>query len=171
MVTIPNLPAQSPANVSDDDLIIIYDMSGGLNPTRKVSVGDFLASAVRTSGANTTDDLTLDNLTITAGNANTLVVITSITLGATLQRVLAATASIAVPSLAAGASADLSLTVTGAAVNDVVVVNCLSDAADGLLFRSRVSASDTVEIQATNASGASFAGATYSFKAVVIRAV
>ena len=171
MVTIPSLPEQLNADVSDDDLIVTYDMGGGLTPARKVTRGNFLKDVIRTVGTFAVGTLNATGaLNAPAGAINALVVSTSITLGAVLSRILANTASLAVPTLAAGASADVTMTVTNAVAGDVVVINGQVALPAGLLFRAYVSSANTVTVTFTNASTGSITGASYSFKAVLLRA-
>ena len=171
MVTIPSLPEQLNADVSDDDLIVTYDMGGGLTPARKVTRGNFLKDVIRTVGTFAVGTLNATGaLNAPAGAINALVVSTSITLGAVLSRILANTASLAVPTLAAGASADVTMTVTNAVAGDVVVINGQVALPAGLLFRAYVSGANTVTVTFTNASTGSITGASYSFKAVLLRA-
>lgn len=170
MVTIPELPEQLNADVSDDDLIVTYDMGGGLTPARKVTRGNFLKDVIRTVGTFAVGTLNATGaLNAPSGAINALVVSVSITLGAVLSRVLTNTASLAVPTLSAGASADVTMTVTGAVAGDVVIVNPQVDLPDGLLLRPYVSGANTVTINFTNASTGSISGASYSFKAVLLR--
>jgi len=170
MVTIPALPAQAAADVSNDDLLITYDAGGGLTPARKVTRADLLKDVVRTAGTFAVGTLNASGaLTAPEGTINELEVPVSLTMGAALSRILAATANVAIPTLAEGASSDVLMALTGAVVGDVAILNPQADLPDGLTLRAYVSAADTVRINVTNASAASIPGATYSFKAVALR--
>jgi len=70
--------------------------------------------------------------------------------GATLLDVLTATAVLDFGSIAAGASADLTIAVTGAAVGDAVFVGLPAAPAANMAFNGFVSAADTVTIRAYN---------------------
>jgi hypothetical protein len=84
--------------------------------------------------------------------------------GATITKVLRGSASLNFPSIATTASADLTITVAGAAVNDTVVLGLPAAPAAGIVFNAFVSAANTVTIRATNVTGSSVdpAAATYS---------
>ena len=92
--------------------------------------------------------------------------------GARLTSVLTNSAALDFASIAAAASADLTITVTGAAVNDEVALGLPATPAAGLVFIAFVSAANTVTIRASNITAAAVdaASATYSvsvFKIVV----
>lgn len=84
--------------------------------------------------------------------------------GATLTKVLTASATLDFPSIAAAAQANLTITVTGAAVNDEVVLGLPAAPTAGIVFNAFVSATNTVTVRATNvtASPVDPASATYS---------
>jgi hypothetical protein len=92
--------------------------------------------------------------------------------GARLTSVLTNSAALDFASIAAAASEDLTITVTGAAVNDEVALGLPATPAAGLVFNAFVSAANTVTIRASNITAAAVdaASATYAvsvFKIVV----
>jgi hypothetical protein len=109
------------------------------------------------------------SLSAPAGSIDALTVATGLTMGAALQKILTATASVAIPTLATLVSSDVTMTVTGAVVGDVAIVNPQVDMPDGLHLRPYVSATNTVTINVNNGSNASITGASYSLKAVLLR--
>jgi hypothetical protein len=86
------------------------------------------------------------------------------TVGAVLTKILTASASLNFPSISAVSQADLTITVTGAAVGDEVAMALPAAPAAGIVFNAFVSATNTVTIRATNvtASPVDPAAATYS---------
>ena len=88
----------------------------------------------------------------------------TVTTGATLTKIRTASASLNFPSISAASQADLTITVTGAAVGDEVVMALPAAPAAGIVFNAFVSATNTVTIRATNvtASPVDPAAATYS---------
>jgi hypothetical protein len=84
--------------------------------------------------------------------------------GLTLTGVLGASASLNFGSIAAAASADLTITVTGAAVGDGVALGLPAAPAAGIVFNAFVSAANTVTVRATNvtADAVDPAAATYT---------
>lgn len=84
--------------------------------------------------------------------------------GTLIDLIVAATATLDFGSISAGASADLTITVTGAAVGDKVAPGLPSSPAAGIVFNYFVSAADTVTVRATNVTGSPVdpASASYS---------
>ena len=76
---------------------------------------------------------------------------------------ITATASLDFPSIAAGAQATLTITLTGAVVNDSIMLGLPAAPAAGIVFNAYVSAADTVTVRASNisASAVDAASATY----------
>ena len=86
------------------------------------------------------------------------------TVGASLNKILTASAALDFPSIAAAGQQSLTITVTGAAVNDEVVMGLPAAPTAGIVFNAFVSATNTVTIRATNVTAAPVdpASATYS---------
>lgn len=72
-------------------------------------------------------------------------------------------------SIAAGASEDQTITVTGAAVGDPVIIGLPSAIETGLVFTAFVSASNTVTLRASNITGSPINPASATFNAMVLR--
>jgi hypothetical protein len=83
--------------------------------------------------------------------------------GATISKILSASASLNFGSISAASQADLTITVTGAAAGDEVIMALPAAPAAGLVFNAFVSAANTVTIRASNitASPVDPAAATY----------
>lgn len=80
------------------------------------------------------------------------------------------------PFSASGGFASLTVTLTGAAVGDVVFVTCLDAAGRGatdgkLIFEAFVSAANTVTVRAHNPSSANIDPASYDFKVAIIKTI
>lgn len=88
----------------------------------------------------------------------------TVTPGATITKIRAGSATLDFPSISAASQADLTVTVTGAATNDEVVLGLPAAPTAGLVFNAFVSAANTVTIRATNvtASPVDPASATYA---------
>jgi len=78
-------------------------------------------------------------------------------------------ATIDFPSIAAGGTATVSVTVPGARANDVVMLGLPSVDA-GLVFDAHVSANDTVTVRASNLSSAAIDPASATFRLLVMMA-
>jgi hypothetical protein len=167
MTEINALPVA--ATMTDDDLFVIYENGAASNKTRQITRVLALAGYAKTGADAAFDDLTSATVAAPTGTIDTLTVATGLVMGATLAKVLTATVSTAIPTLATTISSDVTMTVTGAVVGDVAIVNPQVDLPDGLCLRAYVSASNTVTINVTNASGGSITGASYSLKAVLLR--
>lgn len=70
--------------------------------------------------------------------------------GSTITKLLSGSASLNFGSIAAAAQADLTITVTGAAVGDEVALALPAAPAAGIVFNAFVSAANTVTIRASN---------------------
>jgi hypothetical protein len=155
--------------LTNGDSFLVYQSGAGAEKTRRVTYQALMASVVQTDEDATLGVVTADSLAAPVANLNAVVVTTSLTLGAVLSRLIVVTASVAVSTLAAAASEDVTMTATGAVVGDMVILNPTTDMPDGLHLRAYVSAANTVRINVTNASGASVTGASYTVKALVLR--
>lgn len=90
--------------------------------------------------------------------------------GATITKVLTATASLDFPSISAATQADLTITVTGAAVGDEVIMALPAAPTAGLVFNAFVSATNTVTVRASNITGSPINPAAATFGVIVINA-
>lgn len=89
--------------------------------------------------------------------------------GASVTGILRGSASLDFASIAAAASADLTITVTGAAVGDAVVGALPAAPAAGLVFNVFVSAANTVTVRASNITALAVDAAAATYGAVVIK--
>lgn len=90
--------------------------------------------------------------------------------GSTVSAIFKGSASLDFASIAAAASADLTITVTGAAVGDSVALALPAAPAAGLVFNAFVSATNTVTVRASNITALAVDAAAATYGAVVIRA-
>lgn len=89
--------------------------------------------------------------------------------GSAISKVLTATATLDFGSLAAQTSADLTITVTGAAVGDAVIMGLPAAPDSGVVFNAFVSSSNTITVRATNATSGAIDPASATFRATVIQ--
>lgn len=85
------------------------------------------------------------------------------------KAVLTATAALDFASIAAAGSADLTITVAGAAVGDSVSVGLPAAPTAGLIFMTFVSAANTVTVRATNITAGAVDAASATYRATVIK--
>jgi hypothetical protein len=90
--------------------------------------------------------------------------------GNTITKVLSGSASLNFGSIAAVSQADLTITVTGAAVGDEVIMALPAAPAAGIVFNAFVSATDTVTIRASNITAAGVDPAAATYGVIVIAA-
>jgi hypothetical protein len=90
--------------------------------------------------------------------------------GNTITKVLSGSASLDFGSIGAAAQADLTITVTGAAAGDEVIMALPAAPAAGLIFNAFVSAANTVTIRASNITAAPVDPAAASYGVIVIAA-
>jgi hypothetical protein len=88
----------------------------------------------------------------------------------TITKVLSGSASLDFPEIAAVSQADLTITVTGAAVGDEVILSLPAAPAAGLVFNAFVSATNTVTVRASNITAAAVDAAAATFGVIVIAA-
>lgn len=88
--------------------------------------------------------------------------------GTSIVRVLTATAALDFPSIAAAASADLTITVTGAAVNDGVMLGLPEAPTAGIVYQAFVSTANTATVRATNITAAAIDPPSQTFRVTTI---
>jgi hypothetical protein len=88
----------------------------------------------------------------------------------TITKVLSGSASLNFAEIAAAAQASLTITVTGAAVGDEVILALPAAPAAGIVFNAFVSAADTVTVRASNITAAPVDPAAATYGVIVIAA-
>lgn len=84
-----------------------------------------------------------------------------------IKGVRTATATLDFASIGAAASADLTVTVTGAAANDAVALGLPTAPTAGIIFQTFVSAADTVTVRATNITAGAVDPASATYRVTV----
>lgn len=90
--------------------------------------------------------------------------------GATVSKLLSASAALDFGSISAAAQADLTITVTGAAAGDEVILALPAAPAAGIVFNAFVSAANTVTVRASNISAAPVNPASATYGVIVLSA-
>jgi hypothetical protein len=90
--------------------------------------------------------------------------------GSTITKALSASASLDFGSISTASQASLTITVTGAAVGDEVIMALPAAPAAGLVFNAFVSAANTVTVRASNISGAPVDPAAATYGVIVLAA-
>lgn len=87
-----------------------------------------------------------------------------------LPAIVTGTASLNFGSISAGATEELTITVTGAVAGDAVALGCPVAIEAGLILMAYVSAADTVTVRAHNTTGSPIDPAAATFRATVFKA-
>lgn len=161
MATLAELPAINPPDVSDDDFLLIWDNGAGSQNTRKVTRAQLMAGVAFDSGNH--DFGTSEITALTAG-------VTALTFASTaaLQDVTRANLTVTPGNIAAGASQDVAVTMTGAATTDFLSFAFASALPAGLICQAWVSAANTVTFRFFNATGGTINGASYTARCVAL---
>lgn len=88
------------------------------------------------------------------------------TAGTDIKLIKSGTVAVDPASIAAGASAETAVTITGVAAGDIVILEPPASLESGLVADGvgRVSAADTVQVRLTNASAAAIDGASLTWR-------
>jgi hypothetical protein len=89
--------------------------------------------------------------------------------GTPIQQVLSATAMLDFPSIAAQASADLSIVLSGATIGNSVHLGLPAAPQMGIIFQAFVSAANTVTVRATNITATSIDPASAIYRITIMR--
>jgi len=171
MVEISDLTPIAPADITDDDLVVIVDQGAPSAKTKSATAGQLLSSTVRTTGTNTTGTLNAAQLNAPIGVIDTTAIATSLTVGAgaALTKLLRASASVTIPIAAAGVEVSATIAIAGAAIGDAVTVHAPIGWPSGLILRAAISGAGVATIYAFNATALSIASASYTIQAVAMR--
>lgn len=160
-------------NLFDTNYIneLIYDAGGNLIvPT---SVASLSANFTNTLTAGTVNIAT--NLNVFGATVLTTITSSSLTVGSggpdrrAITDILSDTATLDFGSIVAGASADLTITITGVVVGNTVKIGLPAAPAAGIVFMGFVSAADTVTIRAMNITALSVDPASATYGATVFK--
>jgi hypothetical protein len=165
------LPVASSGDVSDDDLLLIFDNGAASNKSRQVTRANLLTGIARNGAAITPTSVASSGaITAPSGSIDSLTVATALVMGATVQRVLSVTGTLTLPTIANGAQGSATFTLTNAVVGDQVILQLPDTFPSGLLLsRAVVTGANTVTVYFWNASAGSITGAGYAVRATALR--
>lgn len=141
--------------------------SGGITAGQAVKVGTAAGEVLPLSGSAMRVGTAI---TSAAAGAKVQVLGGAASSGAASATTLSASASLNFPSVAAAGQAELTITVTGAAVGDAVVLAPPAAPDAGLVWAGRVSAANTVTVRVANITAAPIDPAAATWGAQVIKA-
>jgi hypothetical protein len=174
LFTVVDVSATLNKSITRDNLITavannITGLTSALLGTETASGDQFLIYDV--SSASMKDITRTELIAAVAANVDALVAATSIKVtstGTAMTKLLSATATLDFPNILTLASADLTITVTGAAVGDAVHIGLPAAPQAGLVFQGFVSAANTVTIRAHNYTAGALNAASATYRAVVV---
>lgn len=160
MTQLANIPNET-TTVAADDLLYLYAPAEAAKD-RKVKVSNLRAIS---------KEETLTNKTIgTAATTKPVYASLLQLVGAKITHLYRAVGNITISALAAGAEEDLTLTVTGAAIGDHVIVSPAAAPEAGVGFvLAWVSAANTVSVRVHNFGASGLTGGAQSVAALVVR--
>jgi hypothetical protein len=169
MPEINELAEIDPSDVTDDDFLVVYDTSAPTgSKAKRVTRLDLMKDFARTGEDVEFGTVDANEINAPTGAIDNLTV-SELTMGATVTRLLHSVQSVTVATLATLATEVQSKAISGAIVGDFVVLQA-AGLPVGLILVGEVSASNTVQIKAVNATGSSISSATYSVSVLLIRA-
>ena len=149
-------------NVSDDDLLLVYDMQN--QRSYKVARSVLMGDVARENEAVSFSSVSADDATFASLTAATLLFT-----GGGIADVVTAQTSISLPSLAAQAVGSVPVLVPGALVGMIAMATFAGGAGAGIWHSAHVSANDEVTISLGNSSGSTVAASTRNVSIFLIR--
>lgn len=153
MAELPDLDPTPGGSVTDDDLLLIYDMTNGR--AYKVTRGTLLGNVARENADAAFANLSAEGFTATRITPASL----EFASGGAIGDMVTASGDVTVPTLAAATAGTATLSVAGAAAGMLVVATFTGGLPAGLAYTAYVSAAGTVTFRFVNATGASISGA------------
>tara|TARA_R110000796_G_scaffold9452_14_gene32249 strand:- start:5851 stop:6372 length:522 start_codon:yes stop_codon:yes gene_type:complete len=171
MPELNGLPEIDPADVSDDDFILIFDNSAPSSRSRKSTRANLLKDVAREGGDHNFGTSEINDLTVSNGTIINLNVTTGIKLdtGATLKKLYREAAAIAVSDLPSGTGQTVTIAVAGVAVGDFVSLSFSTALSDGLIAQAWVSAPGTISVRLFNTTSVTIVGAPYTVYLAAMR--
>ena len=160
-----------PADVSDDDFLLIFDNSAPSSKSRKTSRVNLLKGVAREGGDHNFGVVEIDDLTAQDATFVNATVTTSLKFdtAATIQKMYKKSEALIFSDLSAGAGQTLVMTVTGVAVGDHISFSFDQALPDGITMQGWVSASNAVSIRLFNTGSGLISGATYTAYVTAMR--
>ncbi|GGE29878.1 hypothetical protein GCM10011360_17420 [Primorskyibacter flagellatus] len=173
MAELNELPAIEPADVTDDDFLLIYDNSAASTPARRATRAQVLQGVAREGGNHNFSTSEINDLTVSTATLVSAKITTELSFdeAGKIQKVYRATADLTTVGTADGAGENLTATVTGIVAGDYLAVSFAELLPDGLTWQAWISAADTVTIRFFNMSGGAIGSDTYTIKILAFRSV
>lgn len=154
MAELPDLEATPGGSVSDDDLLLIYDMAN--SRAYKVTRGTLLGNVARENADAAFLNLSAEELTATKIIPASL----EFAAGGSIGDMVTVAGDVTVPTIAAATAGTATLSVPGSVAGMLVVATFTAGLPAGLAYTAYVSAAGTVTFRFVNATANPITGAT-----------
>lgn len=162
MTAITDLTALGTTPASGD-LLVLHDISAGTD--KKVTRSSLLGGVAFDGGNHNFGTSNITSLIAASANVGNISFTSG---GLSVARAYKNTAVIAVPDIAAGATSDQTVTISGVLSADVVIANVTSALPAGLTYQAYVSAADTVTFRFANVTASTILAANYNAAMIVL---
>lgn len=160
-IEIVDLPTMADADLADDDWVMVYDISAGSQPTKKVSRAGVVDDCVKEGGDHSVNALEVAELTAT-------VVALTFDAGSSLTDMLAASLTVTHSDILTTATEIVDVSMPGVTTADFLSFSFTGPLATGLVCQGYISAADTVSFKFWNPTGSTITGASYTARATVM---
>lgn len=158
MAELPDLSPIPGGNVSDDDLLLIFDVQNSL--AYKITRGQLLGNVARENADATFANLSAEEFTATQITPALLLFAS----GGGVGDMVSGSFAVTVPTIAAQEAASVNVSVPGAATSMLALVTISDGLAAGLSYTAHVSAAGTVTIRFVNGTANPITGASRTAK-------
>lgn len=161
------------AAVTDSVVVLVNDPAAAVGARAfRATLAQILSGTVRVDGDGNIPGASFLDFDADDGRISALSIVTSMAFlgGATVTKILRASAPLIVPDVTAGAAYDGTMTLTGAATGDHVSISIGSVLPPGMILTSAfVSSANTVSLRFVNVTASTITGATYTVSAAALR--
>lgn len=171
MATIDELPEIDTDDITDDDYIVLFDLGAVSEPARRVTVAQFLNDVLRSGSGGSFGSVTIATLISPSASIANLGISNRLTFasGNGISNIRLYEASETFPTVNAGASDTVDITVTGVTTNDYINLTFGEALPDGMIVQAWPSAADTVQLKIYNASSGNISGTDYAVRLMIIQ--
>lgn len=171
MPELNDLPEIDPNEVSEDDLLLIYDNSAVSSKARKVSRENLLKGVAREGSDANFENSEFETIRANSGTVVELSITTSLSFdaAATIEKVYRYNGEVITSVISAGSNEVATVAMTDVAVGDHVTISFSDALPHGLLAQAWVSSSGTVSIRFDNVSAGTISAASYTTNLVAMR--
>lgn len=169
---IIDLPTEPEVSVTDDDLLLIYEIGASADRSKQVTRGRLLHDVARDGGDHDFGTSEITDLTASTASVNNLTVTTGLIFdtGATIDNVYAGLREIVLPDVLTESSNTQTVAFPLATTGNFLIAALKEALPDGLTMQAWISSADVVSFKFYNSTGLTISGATYNAKIMVVQA-